>query len=89
MWCDLLKVKDLHLQGRSILLRRGKKKPDTGKTAGSDKPLGTTNPVLYELCEQKSISVAQVVSGAVTICHEPTGDITGWASICWIELVGW
>ena len=60
-------------------MRRGKKKPDTGKTAGSDKPLGTTNPVLYELCEQKSFSVAQVVSGAVTICHEPTGDITGWA----------
>ena len=63
MWFDLLKVKDIYLQGRSIVIQNGEASRFWYDPWLHKDPLYLSGPNLFELCENKDISVAQVLSG--------------------------
>jgi hypothetical protein len=59
VWTDLLKVKSLYLKGRKVEIKNGKntlfwKDPWLG-----DKPICTITPVVFDLCEDKDVTVYQ------------------------------
>lgn len=60
VWYDLLKVKETYLHGRLVTIKNGE---CTGFSLDSswiyEKSLETLFPDLYELCENKEVSVAQ------------------------------
>lgn len=67
IWSDLLKVKDVYLKGRGISIKNGVKTRFWCDSWLYDRPLMIITPILYILCEQKEVSVADVKNGIVQI----------------------
>lgn len=63
MWYDLLKVKNIYLQGRGVILGKGDKTRFWLDPWAYDKPLDDMFPILFELCENKTILVLQALEG--------------------------
>lgn len=63
MWSDLLKVKNVYLQGRGISVKDGTLTRFWQDPWVYDEPLVSHVPVLFELCENKKISVAHALQG--------------------------
>jgi len=63
MWNDLLKVKNIYLQGRGISVENGCLTRFWLDPWLYNEPIAVIAPVLFELCENKNISVAQAVGG--------------------------
>jgi len=57
IWSDLLKIKDIYLQGRKIITRDGKKTLFWKDTWLHDKPLCLIFPDLFKICEQPDVTV--------------------------------
>lgn len=62
MWYDLLKVKDLYLLNRMIVTKKGDKTRFWLDPWLHSDPLCKVNPILFELCENKHVMVAQAVA---------------------------
>jgi hypothetical protein len=56
IWSDLLKVKDLYLQGRSIRIGNGRKTRFWSDPWLYEKSLACIVPTLFILCDQKEVS---------------------------------
>lgn len=84
IWTDLLKVKNIYLQGRSIKIGNGELTSSWNDVFLFDKPLSATAPVLYELCESKEVTVAQFRRGMkITFRRWLPEDLrTCWDKIC-------
>lgn len=67
IWADLLKIKDCYLQGRGIKIRNGHKTRFWLDPWLYGIPICDITPVLFILCEQKNVSVADVKSGKIQI----------------------
>lgn len=67
IWADLLKIKPIYLQGRCVKIGNGAQTRFWEDNWLSDSPLCSLIPVLYVLCEQKEISVADVKTGVISI----------------------
>lgn len=67
IWSDLLKVKDIYLQGKSIKIEKGYKTRFWSDPWLYDKPLCIISPILFTSCHQKEVFVAEVMSGSVQI----------------------
>lgn len=63
MWYDLLKVKNIYLQGRSISSKNGELTRFWMNPWVYKEPLYLSHPVLFELCENKGVTVAQAMNG--------------------------
>lgn len=63
MWHDLIKVKHFYLRGRQIAIKNGGKTRFWSDPWLYDISLKELNPILFELCENKLISVAQYLRG--------------------------
>lgn len=61
MWHDLVKIKDLYLQGRKVITNNGQLTRFWFDPWVYDQPLKDIAPSLFEICNQKSISVAYVL----------------------------
>ena len=57
IWADLLKVKDIYLQGRKKVVRDGKTTFFWKDTWLYEKPLCILYPVLFKFCQQQNILV--------------------------------
>jgi hypothetical protein len=60
IWYDLLKVRDIYLQGRKMCVKDGKKTLFWKDSWLYDKPLNSIFPDLFKLCSHPGISVAQM-----------------------------
>lgn len=60
IWSDLLKIKNVYLQGRKIETRNGKNTLFWLDSWLYDKPLDVLFPDLFKLCEQQKVTVSQV-----------------------------
>lgn len=63
MWADLLKVKHIYLQGRGVVTNDGSMTRFWLDPWVYDEPLAKHAPVLFALCINKDISVAQALHG--------------------------
>jgi hypothetical protein len=63
MWSDLLKVKDIYLQGRGISVKNGELTRFWQDPWIYEEPLSSHAPLLFELCENKNITVACALKG--------------------------
>ena len=63
IWSDLLKVKDIYLQGRGISFGNGNLTRFWLDPWLYKEPLHIIAPVLFELCENKNLIVAQFFYG--------------------------
>ena len=63
MWSDLLTVKDIYLQGRGIKAGKGELTSFWLDSWLYDEPLSSCAPILFELCDNKNVTVAQVRNG--------------------------
>lgn len=63
MWADLLKVKIVYLQGRGVITNDGSLTRFWLDPWVYDKPLAKHAPILFALCENKKITVAQALHG--------------------------
>lgn len=84
IWADLLKVKDIYLQG-GIRIRYGHKRRFLSDTWLYDVPICNISSVLFILCEQKNVSVADVKSGKVQISFSRW--LTSELQTCWNHIV--
>lgn len=60
MWSDLLKIRDVYLQGRQLNVGNGKRTLFWKDAWLFDKPTNLVFPDLFKLCEQPNITVLQV-----------------------------
>jgi len=60
MWSDLLKVRDIYLQGRQLKVKDGRSTLFWRDTWIYDKPLSSLFPDLFKICEQPDISLYHV-----------------------------
>lgn len=67
MWCDLLKVRDIYLQGRGISIKNGEITRFWCDPWLYDKSLMLIMPTLFLLCDQKEVTVAEVKNSNVQI----------------------
>jgi hypothetical protein len=67
IWYDMLKVKDLYLQGRGVEIKDGRKTRFWYDSWLYDKPILFIVPTLFILCVQKDVCVADVKSGRITL----------------------
>lgn len=82
IWSDLLKVRDIYLQGRKMIGRDGKKTLFWKDTWLFDKPLNYLFPDLFKLCLQPDISVFQVKQNSVSFRRWLVDDLkSGWDKI--------
>jgi len=63
MWSDLLKIKDIYLQGRGISIKNGEITRFWQDPWLYEEPLSSYAPLLFELCENKNITVACALKG--------------------------
>lgn len=61
IWTDLLKVKDIYLQGREVSIRSANMSRFWLDSWLYEEPLCVIEPVLFALCEKKTITVEQAV----------------------------
>ena len=57
IWADLLKIKNIYLQGRKVLVRNGKNTFFWKDSWLYDKPLCMMFPDLFKFCKQQNILV--------------------------------
>jgi hypothetical protein len=83
IWADLLKVKDIYLQGRSVSFGKGNLTRFWLEPWVYKDPLYLSAPLLFELCENKEITVAHFLKGsAITFRRWLFDDLrTSWNSI--------
>ena len=62
VWSDLLKVKDIYLQGRKVMVKNGKYTFFWKDSWLYDKPLCILYPDLFKFCEQPNVNASQVHS---------------------------
>jgi hypothetical protein len=67
VWVDLIKIKNIYLQGRKKIVKNGKSTLVWKDTWLYSEPLSTTSPDLFKLCEQKDILVFQLIIGLVPV----------------------
>lgn len=67
VWADLLKIKHIYLQGRKMIVRDGKLTSFWYDAWLYDDSLFDLFPDLFKLCDQKTISVHQMVSVSIVI----------------------
>jgi hypothetical protein len=67
IWADLLKIKNIYLQGRKKCVNDGKTTLVWKDTWLYSDPLSMVSPDLFKLCEHKDISVFQLVNGLVPV----------------------
>lgn len=67
IWTDLLKVKYIYLQGKSVKIENGNLVRFWEDAWLSDSPLCTLVLVLYALCDQKGVRVADAKNGNTLI----------------------
>jgi hypothetical protein len=65
IWADLLKVKKIYLQGRKVKTNDGRNTMVWNDTWLYSKPLCDLYPDLYKLCDQKNMTVHQMISGEI------------------------
>jgi len=58
IWSDLLKIKEIYLQGRKMIIKDGQRTLFWKDTWLMEKPLGKLFPDLFKMCSQPNISVA-------------------------------
>lgn len=77
IWADLIKVKNIYLQGRKMKVKNGKNTLVWKDAWLYNDPLCLLFPDLFKLCEQQSISVYQFISDTVpvTFCRWLTDDL--------------
>jgi hypothetical protein len=63
MWADLLKVKNIYLQGRAVSISDETKTRFWHDPWLFSEPIASLAPVLFALCENKDIFVAQALQG--------------------------
>lgn len=63
MWADLLKVKNIYLQGRAVSISDETKARFWHDPWLFSEPIASLAPVLFALCENKDIFVAQALQG--------------------------
>jgi len=61
IWTNLLKVKHVYLRGRKILTKNGKNSLFWEDSWLKEQPLCINHPVLYDLCDEKGITVYEVL----------------------------
>ena len=59
IWADLLKVEDIYLQGRKILVKNGKNTLFWKDSWLYEKPLCVLYSDLFKICEQPNVTVHQ------------------------------
>ena len=57
-WADMLRIKQLYLQSRSMKVGNGQKTDFWGDAWCGSRPLRDAFPNLYEICVEQQISVA-------------------------------
>lgn len=67
VWADLLKVKDMYIQGRGIRIRNGPKTRFWYDPWLYDVPIYKIAPVLFILNKQKEVTVADIKTGIVQL----------------------
>lgn len=60
IWSDLLKIRDIYLQGRKMCVRNGKKTLFWKDRWLCKQPLCLLYPDLFKMCQQQDITVAEV-----------------------------
>lgn len=60
IWVDLLKIKDIYLQGRKKVVKDDNSTLFWKDAWLYDKPLNILFPDLFKLCEKQNISIRQV-----------------------------
>lgn len=63
LWFDLLKIKNIYLQGRGLVTGKGNLTRFWLDPWVYDKPLDEVAPILFELCKNKNISVEKALGG--------------------------
>ena len=63
MWSDVLKIKDIYLQGWGISFKNGGLTRFWQDPWIYEEPLSSHTPLLYEICENKNITVACALKG--------------------------
>jgi hypothetical protein len=85
VWADLLKVKNIYLQGRRVKVKNGKTTSFWTDSWREEGPLCTKYPILYELCTEKNISVNAFYEkgGAISFRRWlPAILHSQWESVC-------
>jgi len=85
IWYDLLKVRDIYLQGRGIRFKNGGKTRFWCDPWLYDKSILAVVPALLILCDQKEVSAADVKSGQIQITFRRwlTDDLQScWDKVC-------
>lgn len=67
IWTDHLKVKNIYMQGRKKCVQNGKSTLMWRDSWLHDEPLLLRYPDLFKLCEQKEVSIFQIINGLVPI----------------------
>jgi hypothetical protein len=63
MWYDLLKIKNIYLQGRGVSTENGSLTRFWLDPWLYNEPIAVIVPILFELCENKNITVAHALGG--------------------------
>lgn len=76
IWHDLLKVKDIYLQGRGVIIKNGEKTRFWLDPWVYKDPICLIAPALFELCDCKDILVANALNGSsITFRRWLFGDL--------------
>lgn len=67
VWYDMLKVKEIYLLGRTVWIRSGNITRFWKDAWLYQQPICEIAPVLFELCDQKDITVDKMRSGEVAM----------------------
>ena len=86
IWYDLLKIKDIYLQGRGIEIRNGEKTRFWYDPWLYDKPILLIAPTLFFLCDQKDISVADIKHSRIHVTFRRW--LTDELLVCWNLIMG-
>jgi hypothetical protein len=84
MWYDLLKIKNIYLQGRTVSIKNGEAVRFWWHPWLYDLPLKECVPVLFELSENKNAYVAQVKNGEINMQFR--GWLQGELAVCWDKI---
>jgi len=88
MWYDLLKIKHIYLQGRGISIGDGVLTRFWLDPWLYKEPLYVIAPILFELCENKNISVAQALNGTqISFRRWPFDDLRSTWETIWHDAV--
>jgi hypothetical protein len=88
IWSDLLKIKEVYLQGRGVEIRNGLNTRFWIDPWLYDKPLCYIVPILYILCDQKDVCVAHVKTGKILITFRRwlTHDLEYCWNLIWVDV---